>query len=126
MDIEEQSTKSANIPTLQPVADQNEISGHNTSFVNELKLSDFKMVLSKHSIISEFQGGVLFCGSGNVALRRHDSGRVTIEGCVSDEYYLVRDLLYQQYAIVWNYYIQLILYQPTTTYIKNPSYELER
>ena len=73
---------------------------NNTSFVNELKLSDFKMVLSKHNINSEFQGGVLFCGSGNVALRRHDSGRVTIEGCVSDEYYLVRDLLYQQYAIV--------------------------
>jgi len=100
MDIEEQSTKSANIPTLQPIADQNEVSGHSTSFVNELKLSDFKMVLSKHNINSEFQGGVLFCGSGNVALRRHDSGRVTIEGCVSDEYYLVRDLLYQQYAIV--------------------------
>ena len=48
----------------------------------------------------EFQGGVLFCGSGNVALQRYDSGRVTIEGCVSVEYYLGCDLLYQQYAIV--------------------------
>ena len=102
MDIEESKDikMGVNIPTLHPVTDQNQVSGHNTSFVNELKLSDFKMVLSKHNINSEFQGGVLFCGSGNVALRRHDSGRVTIEGCVSDEYYLVRDLLYQQYAIV--------------------------
>ena len=87
------------IPTLHPMPEE-QVHGHATSFVNELKLSDFKMVLSKHNINSEFQGGVLFCGTGNVALRRHDSGRVTIEGCVSEEYYLVRDLLYQQYAIV--------------------------
>lgn len=100
MDIEESSEKkSNNIPTLQPMP-EDQVNGHATSFVNELKLSDFKMVLSRHNINSEFQGGVLFCGSGTVALRRHDSGRVTIEGCVSDEYYQVRDLLYQQYAIV--------------------------
>jgi len=70
-------------------------------FVNELKLSDFKMVLTREGIPSEFSGGVLFCGkSSNVALRRHDSGRVTIEGAVSPDYYRVRELLYQQYAIV--------------------------
>jgi cleavage and polyadenylation specificity factor subunit 2 len=91
--------KALMIPTLQPLPEE-EVEGHATNFVNELKLSDFKMVLSKHNIASEFQGGVLFCGSGTVALRRHDSGRVTIEGCVSDEYYQVRELLYQQYAIV--------------------------
>ena len=101
MDIDDpnEEKKNAIIPTLHPMP-ENDVHGHSTSFVNELKLSDFKMVLSKHNINSEFQGGVLFCGSGNVALRRHDSGRVTIEGCVSDEYYIVRDLLYQQYAIV--------------------------
>ena len=41
------------------------------------------------------------CGhSYNVQLRRHDSGRVMIEGCLSNEYYTIRELLYQQYAIV--------------------------
>jgi len=45
--------------------------------------------------------GNLLCGhQSNIQLKRHDSGRVMIEGCVSDEYYLIRDLLYQQYAIV--------------------------
>ena len=99
---EEEDTKPANsdlIPTLQPLP-EDEVVGHATSFVNELRLSEFKVVLSRHNIASEFQGGVLFCGNGTVALRRHDSGRVTIEGCVSEEYYQVRDLLYQQYAIV--------------------------
>ena len=98
MNEDEEKPKSL-IPTLKALP-EGEVEGHATSFVNELKLSDFKLVLSKHSINSEFQGGVLFCGNGTVALRRHDSGRVTIEGCVSEEYYLVRDLLYQQYAIV--------------------------
>ena len=52
-------------------------------------------------IPSEFLMGNLLCGhQSNIQLKRHDSGRVMIEGCVSDEYYLIRDLLYQQYAIV--------------------------
>jgi len=102
MDVDDASKKDESkslIPTLHPIP-EDEVEGHPASFVNELKLSDFKMVLSRHNITSEFQGGVLYCGNGTVALRRHDSGRVTIEGCVSDEYYQVRELLYQQYAIV--------------------------
>jgi len=88
------------IPTLEPLP-EDQIVGHASIFVNELKLSDFKMVLSKHHISSEFQGGVLFCGSNSqVALRRHDSGRVTIEGSHCEDYYVVRKLLYEQYAIV--------------------------
>lgn len=43
---------------------------HNTVFVNELKLSDFKQVLSKSSITSEFSGGVLWCSNGTIAIRR--------------------------------------------------------
>jgi len=88
------------IPVLVPLPDD-QIVGHTTNFVNELKLSDFKLVLTKNGIPSEFQQGNLMCGhSYNVQLRRHDSGRVMIEGCLSNEYYTIRDLLYQQYAIV--------------------------
>ena len=66
-----------------------------------MRLSDFKSVLLRNGIPNEFSGGMLFCGvRNNVALRRHDSGRVTIEGAVSAEYYRIRDLLYEQYAIV--------------------------
>ena len=42
------------VPTLEPVPEA-EIHGHAAIYVNELKLSDFKMVLSKHHISSEFQ-----------------------------------------------------------------------
>merc|ERR1712025_912190 len=88
------------IPVLVPLPEDKAV-GHSTNFVNELKLSDFKLVLTKNGIPSEFQQGNLLCGhSYNVQLRRHDSGRVMIEGCLSNEYYTIRDLLYQQYAIV--------------------------
>jgi len=88
------------IPVLDPLP-ETDIQGHSTNFVNELKLSDFKLVLTKNGIPSEFQQGNLMCGhNNNVQLKRHDSGRVMIEGCVSDDYYVIRDLLYQQYAIV--------------------------
>jgi len=88
------------IPVLVPL-DEEQIVGHSTNFVNELKLSDFKLVLTKNGIPSEFQQGNLICGhSSNVQLRRHESGRVMIEGCLSNDYYTIRELLYQQYAIV--------------------------
>lgn len=87
------------IYTLEPLP-LNQISGHQTAFINELKLSDFKQVLTKANISSEISGGVLWCCNGTVAVRRHDTGRVTLEGCLSEDYYNVRDLLYEQYAIV--------------------------
>merc|ERR1711892_38140 len=88
------------IPVLVPLQDD-EIVGHSTNFVNELKLSDFKLILTNNGIPSEFQQGNLMCGhQSNVQLRRHESGRVMIEGCLSDDYYVIRGLLYQQYAIV--------------------------
>jgi len=88
------------VPVLVPVT-EDQVSGHETSFVNELKLSDFKLVLTKAGIPSEFQQGNLLCGqSFNVQLRRHDSGRIMIEGCLSEDFYVIRNLLYQQYAIV--------------------------
>jgi len=87
------------IYTLEPLP-LNQVAGHQTAFINELKLSDFKQVLNKNSIPSEFSGGVLWCCNGTIAVRRHEAGRVILEGCLSDDYYRVRDLLYEQYAIV--------------------------
>ena len=31
---------------------------------------------------------------------QNETGRLVLEGCLSDDYYQVRDLLYEQYAIV--------------------------
>ncbi|XP_022909761.1 probable cleavage and polyadenylation specificity factor subunit 2 [Onthophagus taurus] len=95
MEVEEESTK---ILTLEPLLNNN--IPHDTVFINELKLSEFKQVLAKSNITSEFSGGVLWCCNGTIAIRRIESGRVLIEGCISEEYYKVRELLYEQYAIL--------------------------
>eukprot|EP00096_Caligus_rogercresseyi_P010260 TRINITY_DN3678_c0_g1_i3.p1 TRINITY_DN3678_c0_g1~~TRINITY_DN3678_c0_g1_i3.p1 ORF type:complete len:209 (-),score=79.24 TRINITY_DN3678_c0_g1_i3:603-1229(-) len=96
---ESSSLKKPRVPLLES-APMDLCCNHQATFINELKLSDFKAILTKNGISSEFQGGVLFCGEGFVALRRLDSGRITIEGSLCPEYYRVRELLYDQYAIV--------------------------
>ncbi|XP_053681446.1 probable cleavage and polyadenylation specificity factor subunit 2 [Anopheles nili] len=87
------------ILTLEPLPPE-DLQPHNPVFINELKLIDFKQILMKSNIASEFSGGVLWCSNGTVALRRVDTGRVTIEGCISEDYYKIRELLYEQYAII--------------------------
>lgn len=98
-DNDSEQTPEDEIYTLEPLP-VNQITGHQPVFINELKLSDFKQVLMKNNIPSEFSGGVLWCCNGTVAVRRNETGRVTLEGCLSEEYYKVRELLYEQYAIV--------------------------
>ncbi|XP_043473723.1 probable cleavage and polyadenylation specificity factor subunit 2 [Leptopilina heterotoma] len=90
---------SEQILTLEPLP-LNEVPGHQTTFINELKLADFRQVLNKHNIPSEISGGVLWCCGNTIALRRHEAGKVILEGCLCDEYYKIRELLYEQYAIV--------------------------
>lgn len=80
--------------------EEDEIPVHNSVLINELKLSDFKQVLMRNNINSEFSGGVLWCCNGTLALRRVDVGKVAMEGCLSEDYYKIRELLYEQYAIV--------------------------
>lgn len=96
MEVEISEDKTLTLETLET----DEIPVHNAVLINELKLSDFKQVLMRNNISSEFSGGVLWCANGTLALRRMDTGKVTMEGCVSEEYYKIRDLLYEQYAIV--------------------------
>jgi cleavage and polyadenylation specificity factor subunit 2 len=85
-------------PVLEPML--TDPSPHGTVFVNEIKLSDFKQVLARQGMSSEFSGGVLWCAGGTVALRRQDAGRLTVEGSLSDDFYRIRTLLYDQYAII--------------------------
>lgn len=87
------------IPTLDSLPLE-AVPRHETSFLNELKLSDFKPILTKNQIQCEFFGGALWCCQGTIAVRRHEAGRVILEGCLSDDYYRVKELLDQQYAIV--------------------------
>ncbi|CAB3385908.1 Hypothetical predicted protein [Cloeon dipterum] len=93
-----ESVLGAEIPTLEPVKDLS--LSHHATFINKLRLSDFMVVVKKAGYHCEFSGGILQCCNGTIALRKLESGTVTMEGCISPEYYQIRDLLYSQYAIV--------------------------
>ncbi|KAK2709202.1 hypothetical protein QYM36_013011 [Artemia franciscana] len=100
-DIEKSDVAEAkkNQPHLDLV-DYNLIPSHKTAFLNDIKLSDFKQILGKNGIPSEFIGGTLRCCGGNISLQRLETGKVSIEGTLSEDYFKVRDLLYEQYAII--------------------------
>lgn len=97
-DSEETKDDEDRIPVLQPLS-SSQIAGHPTIFINEVLLSDFKQVLMRNGISAEFNGGVLYCNDV-VALRKNESGHIDFEGRLTEDYFKVRELLYEQYAII--------------------------
>ncbi|KAL8565141.1 cleavage and polyadenylation specificity factor subunit 2 [Nucella lapillus] len=85
------------VPTLEPLA-PSLVPPHTAVFINEPRLSDFKLILTKAGIHCEFVAGVLICN--NVVAVRRDAGRIQVEGTLCDDYFKIRELLYDQYAIV--------------------------
>ncbi|XP_060555652.1 cleavage and polyadenylation specificity factor subunit 2-like [Ruditapes philippinarum] len=87
-----------NIPSLEALQ-SHQLPGHMAVYINEPKLSDFKVVLLQENIQAEFSAGALVCND-TIAVRRNEAGRMQLEGAISKDYFKVRDLLYNQYAIV--------------------------
>ncbi|CAH2265181.1 probable cleavage and polyadenylation specificity factor subunit 2 [Pararge aegeria] len=96
-------------PTAEDAADDEMISlesagptstPHAASFINSVRLSELRAALARLGLNAEFSGGALECCNGTIAIRRLENGRVALEGVLSEEYYKVRELLYDQFAIV--------------------------
>ncbi|KAK0057009.1 cleavage and polyadenylation specificity factor subunit 2, partial [Biomphalaria pfeifferi] len=89
---------STSLPTLEalpPVL----VPAHPAVFINEPKLSDFKLILINAGVQCEFVGGVLICNN-QVAVRRDAAGQMKLEGTLCEDYFNIREILYQQFAIV--------------------------
>lgn len=97
MEVDEEEAK---ILTLEPLL-SHQIPPHETVFINDIKLLDLKQVLAKHNINSEWSNGVLWSCNNTIAIRKVDKeNRVIVEGCISEDYYRVREILYDQYGIL--------------------------
>ncbi|KAG7164338.1 cleavage and polyadenylation specificity factor subunit 2-like [Homarus americanus] len=97
-------THTAGCSTVEDLDDNNELNEehalpHIPVFINDIRLSEFKQVLSRAGISSEFNAGILWCANGTLALKKQDSGSISLEGPLSQDYYEIRELLYSQYAI---------------------------
>eukprot|EP01124_Arcella_intermedia_P005522 TRINITY_DN13267_c0_g1_i1.p1 TRINITY_DN13267_c0_g1~~TRINITY_DN13267_c0_g1_i1.p1 ORF type:complete len:752 (-),score=213.87 TRINITY_DN13267_c0_g1_i1:29-1996(-) len=74
--------------------------GHDAVFVGDVKLLGFRQKLQEVGFKTEMKGGVLVV-NGTVALRRAEgNASINIEGSISEDYYKIRDLLYNQFQIL--------------------------
>lgn len=86
------------IPTLQPVTN-NYSSGHDSIFINDTKLTELKSNLIDCGMQAEFIGGNLVCNN-KVSIKRSANGVIQVEGTLSEDYFIVRKMVYDNYAIV--------------------------
>eukprot|EP00039_Didymoeca_costata_P020321 m.340836 g.340836 ORF g.340836 m.340836 type:complete len:778 (-) comp19587_c0_seq1:120-2453(-) len=94
-------SKPLHVPVLQKIP-KREMTNRSTVFVGQPRLSDLIEILKANGIKTQWSMGTLVC-NGTIQISRTGSagGLVyKIEGDLSDTYYLVRDLLYQQFATV--------------------------
>jgi len=74
--------------------------------VGQLSLSDFKQQLTKAGVHAEFRGtGKLAAGTDGIihirqSGRKEKSGKISLNGKLSEDFFAVRDQLYKQYTIL--------------------------
>jgi len=76
--------------------------GHPAIFVGDVKLSNFKQLLQDQNFQTEFKEGVLVVND-TIALRRENiegQNIILVEGSLSEAYFKVRTILYNQYHIL--------------------------
>lgn len=87
----------------QPLEEER-VPGHEAVFVGDLLMKEFKRVLAEHNISVAFQkGGVLLCNDVIKVRKVGKSAGQTefeVEGPLCDEYYFVRELLYNQFCLL--------------------------
>lgn len=80
-----------------------QFAGHPTVFVGTIMLNRLKDVLSKAGMKAEFAGGALCVENAEtgavVLLKKTSAQQVVMEGSLSEEYFSVRDLLYEELVI---------------------------
>ena len=96
-DKENQTVSRSLMPTLDPLP-ETACEGHDPVFINDVRLTDFKILLKKEGFVAEFVGGMLVVNQ-EICLKR-SAGNIEMEGLLTDDYYKVRELLYSQYAMV--------------------------
>lgn len=86
-------------PMLEGNAADMATGSDDTIFIGDVRLSAVKQALAELGISAEFNGGVLIC-SGNITVKRGgEEGHLIVEGCLSEEYYRVREAVYGQYHL---------------------------
>jgi cleavage and polyadenylation specificity factor subunit 2 len=97
----------ANLPVLthvSEVADAHAKKGvaaaHPAIFLGNLQPLELQQQLLAGGVQCELVSGVCVCSGGLVNVRKLSPTQIRIEGALSEDYFRIRDILYQQYEIV--------------------------
>ncbi len=71
---------------------------HDTVFVGDVRLPEFKKLLNEAGMDADFSRGQLICND-RICVKKDKDGWI-IDGPLCPDYYKVRDLLYKQFATV--------------------------
>ena len=74
--------------------------GHPAVFLGHFQPMDLQQHLLASGIACEIVGGVLVCCGGAVNVRKLNATQISIQGALCEEYFRIRDVLYDQYEIV--------------------------
>jgi len=67
--------------------------------MGSLRLVDFRNVLLNQGYAAELKQGVLTCN--NITVQKSGgASQFLIDGPLCDEYYIIKDLLYQQFSVL--------------------------
>jgi cleavage and polyadenylation specificity factor subunit 2 len=93
-------TEDSSFPLLQIASDTTQ-KYHQPMLISEgkLKLDVLKQVLGKAGYHAKFRGGMLVCDDG-VVLKRSMNNEIIVEGVLSNNYFRIRKLLYEQYKVL--------------------------
>lgn len=88
-------------PLLMP-APEASLKGHDRAFLGNPTFHDLKKLLNQHNIKADFyQDGVLVCCGGTINLRKENSNtRISIQGALTEDYFRVREILYESYPVI--------------------------
>lgn len=91
----------ASLPLVEQ-APANRRKGHNGAvFLGTLTFKMLASVLNSKGFKAEFyEGGALVCCDGLINLRKVSATQIKIEGCLTEEYFQIRDILYGLYEIL--------------------------
>ena len=87
------------MPTLAPLGEAG--GRHDVQFISqgELRLADFKQLLARSGLQSEFAEGSLIVNA-RVTVRKQGPRELTVEGPFCADYLRVQELLYSQFQTV--------------------------
>jgi len=94
--------KGASLPVLTaaPLEHASQGSAHAALFLGHLQPLELAQALVAGGVTVELVGGVCVCSGGMVNVRKVSPTSIRIQGALCEEYFRIRDILYEQYEIV--------------------------